>query len=92
MSAYGCGGFVQWSYYEGVSRTLEESEDKTKLQDVIFNPRLVMPVIQDDLLATTPADLAKSDKLSWKYIVKDGVVWEISSEEEVSSILKSGKR
>jgi len=92
MSAYGCGGFVQWSYYEGVSQTLEESEDKTKLQDVIFNPRLVMPVIQDDLLATTPADLAKSDKLSWKYIVKDGVVWEISSEEEVSSILKSGKR
>ena len=92
ISAYGCGGFVQWSYHQGVSRILRESQDKTRLKDVIFNPRLVGPVTQHDLLSTTPADLARSDKLSWKYVVKDGVVWEVSSEEEVSSILKSGKR
>jgi len=49
-------------------------------------------VTQDELLSTTPADLAKSDKLSWKYVIKDGVIWEVSSEEEVSLILKSGKR
>jgi hypothetical protein len=88
VSAYGCGGFVQWSYYEGVSRTLQESQDKIKLNDVIFNPRLDKTVILDDLLATTPADLAKSDKLSWKYVVKNGEVWEVSSEEEVNLILK----
>jgi len=92
ISAYGCGGFVQWSYYQGVSRILEESQDKTILQDVIFNPRLVEPVTEYNLLATTPADLAKSDKLLWKYVVRDSVVWEVSSEEEVNSILKSGKR
>jgi len=92
ISAYGCGGFVQWSYHQGVSRILSESQDKTRLEEVIFNPRLVEPVTQHDLLSTTPADLAGSDKLSWKYIVKDGAVWEVSSKEEVSSILNSGKR
>jgi len=88
ISAYGCGGFVQWSYYQGASRILEESQDKNRLQDVTFNPRLIEPVKQDDLLSITPADLARSDKLSWKYIVKDGVVWAVSSKEEVISILK----
>jgi hypothetical protein len=92
ISAYGCGGFVQWSYHQGVSRILRESQDKTRLKDVIFNPRLVEPVTQHDLLSTTPADIAGSDKLFWKYVIKNGVVWEVSSEEEVNSVLKSGKR
>jgi hypothetical protein len=65
ISAYGCGGFVQWSYYQGVSRIIGKSQDKNRLQDVIFNPRLIGPVNQDDLLSSTPADLARSDKLSW---------------------------
>ena len=89
MIAYGCGGFVQWSYHQGLSQVLNESQDRIRLADVIFNPRLVEPVTQYDLLSTTPADLARSNKLSWKYIIKDGVVWEASSEEEVSLILKS---
>ncbi len=75
-----------------MSRLLKESQDKTKLQDVIFNPRLVEQVTQHDLLSITPVDLARSDNLSWKYVVKDGVAWEVSNEEEVNTILKSGKR
>ena len=74
-----------------MSQILSEPQDKTRLKDIIFNPRLVEPITQHDLLSTTPADLARSDKLSWKYVVKDGVVWEVSNEEEVSSILYSGK-
>ena len=92
ISAYGCGGFVQWSYYQGVSRIIEEGQHITQPEDVIFNPRLVEPVTQYDLLSTTPADLARSEKLAWKYVVKNGVVWEVSSEDEVSSIVRSGKR
>jgi hypothetical protein len=88
ISAYGCGGFIQWSYYQAVSRVLEESQEKNRLQDVIFNPRLIEPVKEYDLLSVTPADLAKSDKLSWKYVVKDGVVWAVSSKEEVTPIIK----
>jgi hypothetical protein len=92
ISAYGCGGFIQWSYYQGLSRILSESQDKTRLKDVIFNPRLIGPAKENDLLSTTPVDLAKSNKLHWKYIVKGGVVWEVSSDEEVSSVLKLEKR
>jgi hypothetical protein len=92
ISAYGCGGFVQWSYYEGVSQVLRESEDKARLKDVIFNPRIGETVIQHELLSTTPADLAVSDKLSWEYVVKDGVVWEVSSKEQVDSIINQGRK
>jgi hypothetical protein len=92
ISAYGCGGFVQWSYYQGVSRILRESQNKTRSKEVIFNPRLVEPVKEYDLLSTTPADLARSDKLAWKYVVKDGVVWEVSSQDDVSSVIKSAER
>ena len=91
INAYSCSGFVQWSYYQGLSRILKDREDKSILQEVVFNPRLVEPVTQHDLLSTTPADLARSDKLSWKYVVKDGVVWQVSTGEEVSSIEKSEK-
>ena len=92
VNAYICSGFVQWAYYQGVSRILDEDGlDKSRLQDVIFNPRLAGEVTENELLSTTPADLANSDKLSWKYIIKDGVVWEVSSTEEVDSILKSRK-
>jgi hypothetical protein len=91
ISAYGCGGFVQWCYYQGTSRILRDTHDTTRLKDVIFNPRLFEPITQRDLLSTTPADLARSDKLSWKYVVKNGIVWSVSSEEEVGLILKSGE-
>ena len=47
---------------------------------------------EDDLLSTTPADIANSDKLQWKYIIKNGDVFEVSSKEEVDSILEAVKK
>ncbi len=90
VNAYICSGFVQWAYYRGVGEVLAENgdTDKTKLQDVIFNPELGYEDSEDTLLSTTPADLANSDKLSWKYLLKDGVVWEICHEDDVALILK----
>jgi hypothetical protein len=91
ISAYGCGGFVQWCYYQGTSQILREHHGTNILKDVIFNPQLFESITQRDLLSTTPADLARSDKLSWKYIIKNGTVWSVSSEEDVNLILKSAK-
>ena len=90
VNAYICSGFVQWAYYRGVGKVLEEIGDttKTELQDVLFNPELSYEDSEDVLLSTTPADLANSDKLTWKYIVKDGVVWEVGQESDVELILK----
>ena len=92
VNAYICSGFVQWAYYRGVGKMLEEASDTTKekLQDVIFNPELSHEDSEDVLLSTTPADLANSDKLVWKHIIKDGAVWEVGSESDVNFVLKPG--
>jgi hypothetical protein len=88
VNAYICSGFVQWSYYQGVSKAIEEyGEEDSRIQEVMFNPRLAGSVTEDELLSTTPADLANSANLAWKYIIKDGVVWEVSSQKDVDSIL-----
>ena len=93
LKAFTCGGFVQWCYYQGVSQTLAESGvDRARLKEVIFNPRIKKKVTPFELLTTTPADLAKCDKLSWKYIIKDGVTREVSSTAEVRSITKRSRK
>ncbi|HEY41405.1 MAG TPA: hypothetical protein G4O18_06055 [Dehalococcoidia bacterium] len=92
VNAYICSGFVQWAYYNGVGQALKEDNlDDSRLQEVIFNPRFPSPDLtpENGLLATTPADLANSDKLSWKYIIKGGKVWEVAAKEEVDTILSS---
>lgn len=93
VTAYTCSGFVQWCYYQSVCQIPGESGmDKSRLQEVIFNPHIESQVTSDyQLLSTTPADLAASNKLSWKYIIKDGVVWEVSSGEEVNLICEPVK-
>ena len=89
INAYICSGFVQWAYYRGVEKVLEETgdEDSQKLQDVIFNPEVSHNDSEEVLLSTTPADLAGSDKLTWKYIVKDGNVWEVNGQNDADSVL-----
>ncbi len=92
VNAYICSGFVQWAYYRGVAKVMGETDetDGQKLQDVIFNPEVRQDDSEDALLSTTPADLANSDKLSWKYVVKNGILWEVSAQEDVDAVLKSG--
>jgi hypothetical protein len=92
INAYICSGFVQWAYYQGLSRIIdEEKQDISRLQDVLFNPRLTEVVTDDDLLSTTPADIANSNKLKWKYVIKNEDVFEVSNQEEVDEIIGWGK-
>lgn len=89
VNAYICSGFIQWAYYRGVGKVQEETgdADNQKLRDVIYNPEVSQDDSEEALLSTTPADLASNDKLTWKYIVKDGIVWEVSSRDDVDAIL-----
>jgi hypothetical protein len=88
LKAFTCGGFVQWCYYQAVFHSLDENDDdEIRLKDVLFNPRVKRKASPFDLLTTTPADLANCGKLSWKYVIKDGVVQQVSSEVEVKSII-----
>jgi hypothetical protein len=87
VKAFTCGGFVQWCYYKAVSKMLEErGGDHSLLDDVVFNPRVEQEPTPFELLTTTPADLANCDKLSWKYIIKNGVMQEVSSSHETSLV------
>lgn len=90
VTAYTCSGFVQWCYYQSACQIPGESGiDKSRLQEIIFNPHIESQLPSDyELLSTTPGDLANSDKLSWKYVVKDGVVWELSIGEEADQLCK----
>ena len=85
IKAFTCGGFVQWCYYKGVSQIIKEHRlDKFKPKDVVFNPRAKKNITPYELLTTTPADLANCNDLSWKYIIKDGLIRKISSYREVA--------
>ena len=87
VKAFTCGGFVQWCYFKGVSKTVEErGTDQSRLKEVIFNPRAKKKSTPFELLTTTPADLANCDKLSWKYVIKDGVMHEVLSGEDARLI------
>jgi hypothetical protein len=89
LNVYACSGVVQWSYYRGMSRlTKEYGLSVYRPAEVFFSPSLIGEVSDSDLLSIKPADLAKSDKLSWKYVIKGGVAWEVSHEEEANSIIE----
>ena len=85
LKAFTCGGFVQWCYYKGIYQlTKERVLSKSKPEDVVFNPRAKKKVTPYELLTTTPADLANCSKLSWKYIIKNGLIREVSGNREVA--------
>ncbi len=87
VKAFTCGGFVQWCYFKGVSKGIEEKgADQSRLDEVIFNARAKKEPTPFELLTTTPADLANCEELSWKYVIRGGVVREISSSWEVRLI------
>ncbi len=90
IKAYICSGFIQWSYYQGVKKVLEEEgQSLERLEEVAFSEETAADPADDVLLSTTPADLANSGKLAWKFVVKDGEVWEVSSDADVHTVLRS---
>jgi len=93
VNAYICSGFVQWAYYRAISQVIEEGHlDESRLQEIIFNPRISSDK-KNDLLSTTPADLANSEKLSWKYVIINGKIEPVSSCAQVDEFIKSrGKK
>ena len=92
INTYTSRGVVQWPYYKEVVKIIiDDGLAESGLQEVVFNPCLVGEVSDSDLLSMTPADLAKSDRLCWKSVIKGGVAWEASNKEGVNAIVESGK-
>jgi hypothetical protein len=83
VKAFTCGGFVQWCYYKGISQlSKERGKDNSKQHQVIFNPRAKKRISPYEILTTTPADLAGCRDLSWKYLIKDGLLKDLASYKE----------
>lgn len=84
MKAFTCGGFVQWCYYIAARRVAAESGDDRLLDGVLLNPRAGTRPTPFELLTTTPADLAGSARLSWRYVIRNGVIEETAGIESSS--------
>lgn len=83
VKAFTCGGFVQWCFYMGVLKTIGKKDGhQNRLKDVIFNPRIEEEPTPFGLLTTTPADLANSNKLSWQYVIKNGIMQRVSNSND----------
>ncbi|MCU0733561.1 MAG: hypothetical protein MUE84_18515 [Hyphomonas sp.] len=46
-------------------------------------------VLSDELFSVTPEDLAQSDKLSWQYFIKDGLVYKVSTYADVMRLIQT---
>ena len=44
-------------------------------------------VLNDDLYAVTPEDVAQTDKLDWLYVIRKGAVHRVSSYADVLSVV-----
>ena len=89
-NSFVCSGFVQYGFLAAVSRLIQTRElPREALQQVLFKPGLRPDAVPEEILATSPEDLAMTDSLTWKYAIRGGKVYEVSSYEQVRQAFRS---
>jgi Permuted papain-like amidase enzyme, YaeF/YiiX, C92 family len=83
-SEFICSGFIQYGYVDAM---LRKGLDPTP---VIFKTDATVRD-REALLATTPEDLATSDKLKWLYAARRGFVYRVNSYEEAQKTISNVK-
>ena len=79
-----CSGFVQFGFWHTVCEELPELDER----DVFFGPEHPDGKIEKaDLFTITPAELFQSEKLSVKYVIAGGRVYQTDSRLECQKIL-----
>ena len=88
-SQFLCSGFVQYGFISAVRRLIARGGlPKSALSDATFNDRLGALADDAAILATTPEDFARSEKLSWLYVIRRGRVHRVHTYGEVDRILR----
>ena len=92
-SEFICSGVVQYGYFAEIDRLVKKKQlTNNELEEVLFNPRFSPNMEPKEfmkaLLSTTPQDIAVTDKLKWKYFIKQGMVYAVSSNDEVERLIK----
>lgn len=85
-SRFHCSAFVQYAYMAAIKKRVQDgSMNIEALHHVIFNQRLLTDTSNRQVLYTVPEDIARSEHLSWKYVVTDRCVHEVSSRSEAET-------
>lgn len=79
-----CSGFIQYGYVEAMRR---RGLDPTP---VIFKKN-GSARDREALLATTPEDMAKSEKLTWLFAVRRGFVYRVTHYEQACKIISAAR-
>lgn len=83
-----CSGFVQYGFYSAVQHLVDKQKlEPGSLQQVLFREDLDARAEEVRLVSVTPQDLASSSKLAWKFIIKEGTVYNVSSAEQGKQLL-----
>jgi hypothetical protein len=75
-----CSGFIQY----GLAKAAEMLGIAT---DVMLKPGL-SPRDRDGILAVTPDDVARSSRLTWRYVVRRGYAHDVDRYEDALKVLK----
>jgi len=79
-----CSGFIQYGLFQAAQiKGLDPAR-------VILKNGLTDPT-PDEMLGLTPEDLARSKKISWKYVIRRGWVYEVENYDQAKRII-SGAR
>ena len=86
-----CSGFVQFAYVDMVRSAIElgmlpEHLAEQARDDVFFASWVSPDSSMEELMAVKPLELASSQRLKWKYLIYDGLVHKVSSDDEVHEI------
>ena len=88
-TSFVCSGFVQYGFLAAVSRLTQTHElPEEALKQVLFRPGLHPDAPPQEILATSPEDLATTDRLTWKYAIKGGRVYEVGSYGQVRNVFQ----
>ncbi len=83
-----CSGFVQYGFYDAVRRLADANRlTDSELAEVVFKPTASARPDTATLLSTTPEDLAQAEQLSWKYVIIDQHVYEVTSKTEAYALI-----
>ncbi len=79
-----CSGYIQFGLLDVMAR------QKGDLQSVIFKDGL-KPTDTEELLSTTPEDIARSEKMKWLYVISRGRVHLVNSYAEAKAFISAVK-
>ncbi len=85
-----CSGFVQFAYVDMVRTAIERAMigrdiAETAWNDVLFSDHVNGETSMKQLMAVKPSELAETPKLKWKYLIHEGMVHRIESNDDVNA-------